>query len=463
MKRFFCHLFFSLTIFSLHADNQTTDLSPVGNETSLPFSVEIELASFSLPTGIQAFASAVYKDQWIFVAGRTNGLHAFDDVGNNFPPNFQNKIIYVIDPSTGGVLSRSLEDPTARLTQEQIDILSVTKSQFFQKGDKLYIVGGYGINTTSGEMETKTALTEIDLKKLVKWVKSGKPSLRSCIRQAFHPYLQVTGGALYQDSDHNPFLLALGQNFAGLYHDSSNGVYTQQIRAFNLVDKNNKLSIIPKELSTTNPDYRRRDLNVVPVIINNKPGYIALSGVFTLTDGVWTVPIFISPDGKSSEPDPLSAGTFKQAMNNYNCPVIGLYSAHSKDMYMLLPGGISYGFFSGGVFQTDNEFPFINQVTTIKIDKKKRCSQYLMNNEYPYIVSTGTNPGNQLLFGAEAQFFPADVDLFRNGVIRLDKIKSPTVIGYIAGGIMSTLPNTNTRFDTTASPYVFLVRLIPRQ
>lgn len=462
MKRFFSLFFFSLNIFSLHADNQTADLSPVGTEASLPFSVEIELAPFSLPTGIQAFASAIYQDKWIFVAGRTNGLHAFDNVGNNFPPNFQNRTIYVIDPSNGASLSRSLEDPTAHLTQDQIDVLSVTKSQFFQKGDKLYIVGGYGINTTSGEMETKTALTEIDLKKLVKWVKSGKPSLRSCIRQAFHPYLQVTGGALYQNNDHDPFLLTLGQNFAGLYHDSSNGVYTQQIRAFNVVEKNKKLSIIPKDSKTTYPDYRRRDLNVVPVILNNKPSYMALSGVFTLTTGIWTVPIFISTDGKSSEPDPLSGKTFKQAMNHYNCPVIGLYSGDSKDMYLILPGGISYGFFSGGVFQTDDEIPFINQVTTIKINKKKRFTQHLMNNEYPYIVSTGTNPGNQLLFGAEAQFFPKDVETFSNGVIRLDKIKSPTVIGYIAGGIMSTLPNTITRFDTTASPYVFTVRLIPR-
>lgn len=461
MKRLLALLIFSLNIFTLHADNQTADLTAVQSQTGVPFSVEIELAPFTLPTGIQAFASAVYKDKWIFIAGRTNGLHGFDNVGNNFPPNFQNKTVYIIDPTDGSALSRSIEDPSSHLSQEEIDILSVTKSQFFQKGCKLYLVGGYGINTISGEMETKSALTEIDLKKLVKWVETGKPSLKSCIRQTLHPYLQVTGGALFQNSDHDPFLLTLGQNFAGLYQDSSNGVYTQQIRAFNLVDKGKKLRIIPKDSETTYPDYRRRDLNVVPVILDNKPSYIALSGVFTLTDGIWTVPILISADGKSKEPDPLSSKTFKQAMNNYNCPAIGLYSAKKKDMYIILPGGISYGYFSGGVFQTDSEVPFINQVTTIKIDKKKRFSQHLMNGEYPLILSTGTNPGNQLLFGAEAQFFPADVHEFNNGVISLDKIKSPTVIGYIVGGIMSTLPNTVTRLDTTASPYVFTVRLIP--
>ena len=33
------------------------------------------------------------------------------------------------------------------------------------------------------------------------------------------------------------------------------------------------------------------------------------------------------------------------------------------------------------------------------------------------------------------------------------------MIGYIVGGIMSTLPNTNVRSDTAASPYIFKVTL----
>ena len=151
-------------------------------------------------------------------------------------------------------------------------------------------------------------------------------------------------------------------------------------------------------------------------------------------------------------------------MNQYNCASFGLYSTHSKDMYVLFPGGLSYGFYSGGVFTTDAEIPFINQVTTVKIDKNNNYTQYLMNEEYPFLVSTGSNPGNQLLFGTEAQFFPKDgIPLYSNGVIQLDALpKGPTVIGYIVGGIMSTLPNTNFITDSTSSPYVFTVTLIPR-
>lgn len=446
----------------LFADNQTDTVSTVFPENPLPYSLQIDIAPFSLPTGLQAFASALYKDKWILLAGRTNGLHDFANVGNNFPPIYQNTTIFVIDPETGSAISRPLTSGSG-LSQEVIDCLSVTAPQSFQDGKTLYVVGGYGINTATGEMETKSTLTAIDLKELLKWVEGKKSSLKHALKQVSHPILQVTGGFLFQNSSHDPFLLMVGQNFAGLYHDDSNGEYTQQIRRFWLNDDGHHLSIFPLNSTTTFPDYRRRDLNIAPIMRHNEPAYVILGGVFTLSGGVWTVPITVFPDGSSFEPDPTALSTFKQAMNHYNCPSFGLYSTHTKDMYVVLPGGISYGYFSNGEFTTDSEDPFINQITTIQIDKHDQFTQYLMNAEYPFIASTGSNPGNQLLFGAEAIFFPKeDIPLFHNGVIQLDKIKKPKVIGYIAGGIMSTLGNTSSPSDSTASPYVFTVTLIPR-
>lgn len=456
--------FFLAIALPLFSANQTATLSPVLPETSLPFTLLIEQAPINLPFGLQGFAAAAYRGKWIFISGRTNGLHGFADVGNNFPPLFQNTNVIVVDPATGHSWSRSLLDPSAGLTQDEVDTLSVTSAEFFQKGKMLYLVGGYGINTSSGQMETKSTLTAINLKKLLKWVLGKKHSVKKAIRQVSDPFLQVTGGYLYQANDHEPFLLILGQNFAGLYRDSSNGEYTKQIRPFWLIDEGRKLTILPKISSKTFPDYRRRDLVVTPIIRDNQPAYTAFSGVFTLSTGVWTVPITIFPDGSSFEPDPLSPKTFKQAMNHYDCPAFGLYSTKTKDMYVVLPGGISYGYFSGGTFQTDDEIPFINQVTTIKIDKNDCYQQYLMNSEYPLIPSTGTNPGNALLFGAGAHFFVNEnLSLFRNGVIQYDALpSSPVQLGYIVGGIMSTLPNTFGIEDSTSSPYIFSVKLIPK-
>lgn len=442
--------------------NQTTDLSPVLPEAVLPFTLRVDVADFSLPTGIQSFAGAVYDGKWLLLAGRTNGLHGFSNVGNNFPPSFQNRNVYVIDPSTGKSWSKSLLD--GGLVQEQIDALSTTASQSFQNEDTLYLVGGYGINHMTGEMGTKSTLTAINIKLMMDWVISGNTSLKSALTQTSHPSLQVTGGALFQANPHQPMLLILGQNFTGLYTASANGAYTRQIRPFRIAESNDEIGILSKPSEIEFPTYRRRDLNVVPILQNNKLAYVALGGVFTLDTGVWTVPITIFPDGRSIENDPADPKTFKQAMNHYNCAAFGLYSTRSKEMFVVLPGGISFGFFSDGVFTTDTEIPFINQITTIKIDKERTFTQHLMDSEYPVILSTGSNPGNRLIFGAEAVFIPkADIPLFSNGVIQLDALpKGPTVIGYIVGGIMSTLPNTNTAADSTASPYVFAVTLISK-
>src|ERR1051326_4600141 len=161
--------------------------------------------------------------------------------------------------------------------------------------------------------------------------------------------------------------------------------------------------------------------------------------------------------------DPTDTATFAQGMNNWACPTLQLYSHKEKNSYTVLMGGISFGFFASGVFETDAELPFINQVTTIKRDRDGVFSQYLMDGEYPVILSTGSNPGNQLLFGAGATLIPVDgLPRYKNGVLKLDALGSgPVVVGYIVGGIQSTLPNTNTSADTAASPYIFKVTLVP--
>lgn len=463
MSHFFYKIFVA-TLFLLPAllrgQNQTTTLTPVLSEETLPFTLSIEQASFSLPVGLQSYATAIHHNEWIFLAGRTNGLHGFAPVGNNFPPLFQNKKVYVLDPGTGQTWVRDLRQ--SDLIQKEIDALSVTASQFLQQGKQLFVLGGYGLNSAKHVMDTKKTLTAIDLDCLVAWVKKGKGSLKRGISTITHPAFQITGGFLYQLNPHEPLLLMLGQNFQGDYRPDSNGQYAMQVRPFWLGEPD--LEPLYQVRKKTDPDYRRRDLNIVPVLLDNRFAYIAFAGVFTLQEGVWTVPITIYPDGSSFEPNPADPNTFKQAMNHYNCSTFGLYSVSQKTMFVVFPGGISYGYFANGTFTTDPEIPFINQVTTVKIDRKGHFSQHLMQAEYPYLVSQGTNPGNQLLFGAEAIFFPKKgIPLFSNGVIQFDHLpKKPTVIGYIAGGIMSTLPNTSTPDDTTASPYIFQVKLIPR-
>jgi hypothetical protein len=95
------------------------------------------------------------------------------------------------------------------------------------------------------------------------------------------------------------------------------------------------------------------------------------------------------------------------------------------------------------------------------MDKNGNFAQFIMDGEYPVINSTTVNPGNPLLFGAGAYFIPENVPIYPNGILNLDNIQKPTVIGYIVGGIASTLANTNTLADSFGSPYVFKVTLTP--
>lgn len=458
-------------IFSLNAGNpnQTPTVSLIDTSGDLPYTVHIDEANFSLPNGLHSYASAIYNGKWLLIAGRTNGLHGFNNT-DNFPPSAQNTEIYVVDPLNGITYSKSLNDPSSGLTQAQIDSLSVTSPQSYQKGKTLYITGGYGIDTASGDFRTFPILTAINIPKLMHWVieaGTGETAAQS-IRQLLHTIFQVTGGAMYPSDDLT--LLIMGQNFSGEYTPDTSGVYTQQVRRFKIIDNGLDLQVKVKDHTVKDPSFRRRDLNVVPVIQEvigvTIPSFIAFSGVFTPDVGIWTVPVLINHKGKASMADPYQAKTFKQGMNNYVCPTLGLYSGRTGEMFVTFFGGISYGFYDArGVFQTDLEFPFINQVTTIKYQLKNYFRQYLMDAVYPVIPSTGTNPGNPLLFGAGAAFFPVeDLPTYDNGVIRLDRLgHEPLVIGYIVGGIQSTLPNTNTMADSAASPYIFQVTLTPKK
>ena len=71
-------------------------------------------------------------------------------------------------------------------------------------------------------------------------------------------------------------------------------------------------------------------------------------------------------------------------------------------------------------------------------------------------------------YGAYSAFMAnPPVPTYSNGVIKLNKLKGPTVLGYIYGGIYSTVPETSgnpivAETQTGASNQVFAVILTPR-
>ena len=452
------------TALPLRAANQTSALSPVVLGASLPFTATIESPDLSGDTmpALQSFAKAQYNGEWLLMGGLDGGQHNLGKSG--FNPATQSTSVYVIDPTTHQVWSRSLvSDPNSGLSAQQIDSLSVTNTEFTQQGSQLYIAGGYGKPATASQYQTYSYLSSVNVPGMIDWVKNGDGTAAGNLRQISDPIFQVTGGEMATTSNGQSHLI-FGQNYTTSYNGGVNGIYTEQVRSFNIIDNASGLSIANAVYGPTNDDFRRRDLNVVP-IIQNQGGQLvdklqAMAGVFTPSFGAWTVPVTIDGNGNATEPDPTSASTFKEGFQSYRCATLGLYSASTNTMNTLQFGGISYEYYDPGSnsILSDPNLPYIHDATDTVTDASGNMTQYLLPSSFPTIVDSTS--GKTLYLGAETEFFLADgVPTYANGVINLDALPGPTLVGYFFGGIASDAPNGGT---SVASNGLFPVIITPQ-
>jgi hypothetical protein len=437
---------------------------------------EYDMGSAAVPT-LQSFASATYDQQWVLLAGRTNGLHDFSADGlKNFPVKYQNTEVWVVNPVSKQTWSRSLTDASSGLSQAVVDSLSATNTQSYQDGTTLLITGGYVYDSLQGRFTTYNALTAIDLPQLVRWVKGADVTLvASAILQVSGEtasdgsydggFFQVTGGGLEKLGDR--YQLIFGQNFEGPYIPGRNGVYTSQVRSFEVSYDfaAGTLSYSTPSVSPAAGDpslYRRRDLNVFPALVPDGQGgdtltTVALAGVFYNGVGVWTVPVEIGSDGVPVTVDPAtSPDVFRQALQQYHSGKIGLYSPQAGEMTEVLLGGISANVYNAasGQLNYDSEYGFTNQVSAVIRDAAGGFSQSYLGELPEVRDATDT----LLYLGAGAQFFPAvGVELLAGGIINLDVLTSDTVIGYMFGGIAANQPNFG---QSVASPVIFEVTYV---
>ena len=451
------------------AAHQTDTFTPIVLHSSLPYNISLQPYDFGtaeLPT-LHSYAAGHLDGKWVLIAGKTNGLHGFETTGpNGFLPESQNREVWVVDPVNRQSWHRSLEGPAGGLTTVELNSLTPTNNQFYQRGDRLYMTGGYGVQATLGDGTpvngTFDRLSAIDLPGIVDWVMTGSGVANDHIRQIASPSFRVTGGAMYEMGGRTH--IVFGQDFSGNYNPNKNGTYTNQVRSFDIVDDGTTLAIANTTYTTPDPNYRRRDLNVFPVM---RPagggtldeGLLVLSGVFTPTFGAWTVPVEIAQSGSPSMDDPTHPDTFKQGFNGYHSAKLGLFSDASGEMHEVLFGGISLQYLNQQTMQaeTDNDLPFINDITSVVVDPVGNYSQHWIG-EFPVMNDL---EGNRLRFGSSAEFFLADgIETYQNGVIKLDELTQPTTLGYIFGGIMANGPHTrsgNPPATSAASNIIFAV------
>lgn len=419
-------------------------------QTAQDFVVEIE--EFQIPgsPGLQSFVHAELDGKWLFLGGRTDGLHRRRPF-ESFLPADNNTEAFVIDPATANVWSASL----ASLPTSIFEQLQSTNMNYEQRDSMLYIIGGYGYSPTAGDHITHPRLTAVNVRQLMNATINAAP-ISTAFRQITDNRMRVTGG--YLDRLGKRYYLAGGQNFEGRYNPMGPGhgpgfkqEYTNAIRSFEIVDNGTSLSISNYQEWIDTANLHRRDYNMVAQVFPDATvGFTMFSGVFQhQVDLPWLNTVDVRDTGYHVRPG------FNQYLNQYHTAHLPVFDAANNAMHSLFFGGMSrYTLSSTGQLVDDPDVPFVSTVSKVT----------RFANDSMAEVKIGDMPG---LLGSGAEFIPLEDSSFYDSmdILQLDSLPpTKTLVGYLAGGIESTQPNiffvnNGTQSDATTRLFkVFISR-----
>ena len=404
-----------------------------------PFAVTIADEPITAMPGIHSFAFAQSNGKWLFIGGRTNGLHGFL-TPFAFETQYANDQVTVVDPaanqswtSSATVLPDSIREP----------IMS-TNMEYYQDGNTLYMVGGYGWKSSINDFITFPTLTAIDVNGLMNAVTTGG-TISSYFRQITDTNLTIAGAHLEKMG--STYYLVFGHRFNGYYHelDSLNDQrYSNAIRTFQVNDDGTNISITNFQQFIDTANYHRRDYNLVPQVFpDGQFGYTAFSGVFRY--GI-NQPFVNSIDIKPMLFNVNSS--FTQNLNHYESAVMPVYDSLNNTMHSIFFGGMGmYYIDSLTQAQTlDTLVPFVKTISRVTRSADSTMTEYVL----PI-----TMPG---FYGSNALFIPKNsVSTYYNSIINLNALSGVTLVGYIIGGINSPGRNISSSApeSSTASTRVF--------
>ena len=337
-------------------------------------------------------------------------------------------------------------------------ITAIDGSTITASRDSEVDVTGASLAAFTRDFRTYDTLTALSIKGLAEAViNGGDVADRVKLRQISDPVLEVTGGGM--GALNGRTYLVFGHNFQGGYNGATatiSQVYTDEIRSFRIIDTGRKLAIAGYKAQRDPVNFRRRDGNLVSFTGSGGQAELAyLGGVFTPgDDGTgYQAPIIIGPGGQARVD-----AAYQQFFSQYTTADIPLFDRCSRSMYDILLGGISLYDYSAGQLTEDTSLPWVDDVTSLVRARDGSFQEYIMS-PIPAVTADGT--GN---YGATAAFFgnPA-LPTYRNGVIPVHALHGPTVVGYMFGGIYSTVSTTTTDTGsaTGASNQVFQITLTP--
>jgi hypothetical protein len=423
---------------------------------ALPFEVELVERTFPAMPGLHSFAWAEHDGKWLFVTGRVDGLHPIvtavePDV---FPAEQANHDIWVVDIDQARVWSRPLSELPAAVA----DPLRVTNAQFHQEGETLYVVGGYGTDSATGQKITFPTLTAIDVPGMIEAVTS-IGDLAPHLRQTTDERLAVTGGELrgWFSGVGGEYLLFGGHRFDGEYTLDGSGFtqeYKEQIFAFWIEDDGSALSIDEAYVLNDYPEaIHRRDMTVAPsyLRISTMDGGTTITQTLTLYAGVFRqdadLPHRTQINYFWSDIPEYGESDYEQRFAHYTAPALPMWDREAETMHTTFFGGMAQFVHNEETGEVEQDYlvPFTDDIVTFTND---------ISEDSPATFETVMADPMPGLLGTNAALIPAPgVPRSNLGIVDLREVEGRTLVGWIVGGIESSEPNPGWMGRATESTF----------
>ena len=401
------------------------------------FQIEIEAIDiYGLPS-LHSYAHAQWDNKWLILGGQTSEDWEFSHA---------NLEIYVVDPIENKIWTMPSEYLYGQV--KSIEQLTSCFSQFYQEGNQLYMLGGYGYSSEIEGYYAFPHLTILNVQEVISHIIAKEYEIAATyFTQIEDDRFSVMDGLLTK-IEHTFYLIG-GIEFYGFF-DEENPSYTKmprkEILSFQIhKEKGNQYSIESIGSIDYTAEFEELFSTSVPQIYKNeKEGFSIISNEDV--DGEeytsW-MDIFKVGYAKSWKRD--------KKIPHYHSTIIPLYDNKEKVMHTLFLNGCSdFSWSEDEVYDTiagiDSLFIFSQSEKTI-IMKEKAIMPYTS-------------------YGKDAQFIANDnIPQYRNGVIKLHKLpKGKTQIGFIFGGSSTANPmiNNDGSLIAISSSQLFKVSIIKK-
>ncbi len=413
--------------------------------TGLPSITLVPVNSSALPA-LRDPVVAASAGNWLILSGSTGGFHDFN---RDFITS-----IYVYNPSTAQIYSMSVSSTNLPVAVKKQ--LTSSDNQFLQDGDTLYIIGGF-YTPDNVVWTTLNTITAINVPGMINAIINNNTNLASFVTyNTSIPQFQVTGGQLGKIG--NYFYLTFGQDCEGSNYCVPTQTYTNSIYQFSADPTLSSISIVN---TVTHGDldgsgWRRRDYTLVPFMSGSTQTLFAMGGPFTpgINAFVWTNGINFSANIQAN------SNFINQQANQYLSPSLPMYSANANTTYVATFSGLSNLYWGASGLVNDTTTPYGNILDLISSDGSGNVQEYA--NLQP--MCSGQPLPSCLYMGLAAHFIPVANNYDSRSILQLDQLpqNSSTLVGYVYGGLISTVQNIFVTPDpTSATNKVYAVYVTP--